>query len=243
MSTSPRTRHARHLFEGIAPEYERMGAVLGFGQDSRWRRHMVEQVRPMPGSWVLDVASGTGLVARELAARRNVRVVSLDPSEPMLRAGAAPAHAAGLDARIHPVLGRAEELPFNDEVFDAVTFTYLLRYVDDPEATLRELARVLRPGGTMACVEFHVPTDTLEHAGWWAYTRGVMPLIGAVASPAWRATGRFLGPSISGFYERFPLPEQVRWWQRAGMTGIRTRVMSAGAGIVIAAHRRGPLDD
>ena len=220
-----------------------MGSVLGLGQDARWRRWMVEQVRPVPGSWALDVASGTGLVARELAARRNVRVVSLDPSEPMLRAGAEPARAAGLDNRIHPVLGRAEGLPFGGEVFDAVTFTYLLRYVDDPEATVRELVRVLRPGGTMACVEFHVPAGTWSHAGWWAYTRGALPLVGAAASPAWRHTGRFLGPSISAFYRRYPLAEQVRWWQEAGMTGVRTRVMSAGAGIVFSGRRRGPLDD
>ena len=219
-----------------------MGAILGFGQDARWRRSMVEQVRPMPGSWVLDVASGTGLVARDLAARRNVRVVSLDPSEAMLRAGAAPARAAALDDRIRPVLGRAEEVPFRDAAFDAVTFTYLLRYVDDPESTVRELVRVLRPGGTMACVEFHVPTGGWEHAGWYLYTRGVMPLIGAAASPVWRHTGRFLGPSITAFYRRYPLPEQVRWWQRAGMTAVRTRVLSGGAGIVFTARRRGPLD-
>jgi demethylmenaquinone methyltransferase / 2-methoxy-6-polyprenyl-1,4-benzoquinol methylase len=243
VSSSHRTQHARRLFEGIAPEYERMGAILGLGQDARWRRFMVEHVRPMPGSWVLDVASGTGLVARELAARRNVRVVSLDPSEPMLRAGAAPAREASLDDRIHAVLGRAEEVPFEDEAFDAVTFTYLLRYVDDPEATVRELVRVLRPGGTMSCVEFHVPTGAWEHAGWWTYTRGVMPAIGAAVSPEWRHTGRFLGPSITAFYRRYPLPEQVRWWQRAGMTAVRTRAMSAGAGIVFVARKRGPLDD
>jgi demethylmenaquinone methyltransferase / 2-methoxy-6-polyprenyl-1,4-benzoquinol methylase len=239
---SDRTQHARRLFQGIAPEYERMGAILGFGQDARWRRHMVEQVRPIPGSWALDVASGTGLVARELAARRNVRVAALDPSEAMLRSGAAPARAAGLADRIHPVLGRAEELPFPDATFDAVTFTYLLRYVDDPEATVHELTRVLRPGGTMACLEFHVPSGTLEHAGWWAYTRGLLPLLGAAASPAWHHTGRFLGPSISAFYATYPVAEQVRWWQQAGMTAVRTRVMSAGAGIVFAARKRGPLD-
>ena len=242
MSASDRTRHARRLFEGISPEYERMGAVLGLAQDARWRRFMVEQVRPVPGSSVLDVASGTGLVARELAARRNVRVVSLDPSEPMLRAGTAPAREGGLAERIHPVLGSAERLPFPDLTFDAVTFTYLLRYVDDPETTIAELVRVLRPGGTMACLEFHVPTGALEHAGWWAYTRGVMPLIGAAVSPAWRYAGRFLGPSISGFYRRYPLAEQVRWWQQAGMTAVRTRLMSAGAGVMFSGRRRGPLD-
>ena len=95
---------------------------------------------------------------------------------------------------------------------------------------MRELARVLRPGGTLACLEFYRPDDRALHAGWWAYTRLVMPVVGAVVSPAWRYTGRFLGPSISGFYDRYPLPEQVRWWQAAGLRHVRTRVMSLGAG-------------
>ena len=237
---SDRSRHARALFAGIAPEYEWMGAVLSFGQDPRWRRTMVSKVNAVPGSLVLDVASGTGLVARELAARRRVNVIQLDPSEPMLLAGAAVTREAGLGPQIRQVLGRAERLPFADETFDGVTFTYLLRYVDDPEATLCELTRVLRPGGTMACLEFHAPDDRPLHAGWWAYTRLVMPLVGMAVSPAWRHTGRFLGPSISGFYRRYPLPEQVRWWQAAGLRHVRTRVMSLGAGIVVWAVKGGP---
>ena len=151
---SDRARHARTLFAGIAPEYEWMGAVLSFGQDARWRRTMVSKVNALPGSLVLDVASGTGLVARELAARKRLRVVQLDPSEDMLRAGIPVTAEAGLASQVRQTLGRAERLPFPDETFDAVTFTYLLRYVDDPEATMRELTRVLRPGGTLACLEF-----------------------------------------------------------------------------------------
>lgn len=237
---SDRTTHARNLFAGIAPEYEWMGAVLSFGQDARWRRTMISKVNAVPGSSVLDVASGTGLVARELAARKRVNVVQLDPSEPMLVSGRAVTREAGLHAQVWQVLGRAEELPFADETFDAVTFTYLLRYVDDPEATMRELSRVLRPGGTLACLEFFRPDDRLFHAGWWAYTRFALPLIGSAISPAWRHTGRFLGPSITRFYDRSPLPEQVRWWQAAGLRHVRTRVMSLGAGIVIWAVRGGP---
>ena len=217
-----------------------MGAMLSFGQDARWRRTMVSKVNAVPGSLVLDVASGTGLVARELAARKRVNVIQLDPSEPMLRAGMAVTHDAGLDPQVRQILGRAERLPFADETFDAVTFTYLLRYVDDPEGTLRELTRVLRPGGTLGCVEFHAPDDRILHAGWWVYTRLLMPLIGAPVSRAWGHTGRFLGPSISGFYRRHPLPEQVRWWQGAGLRHVRTRVMSFGAGIVIWAVKGGP---
>jgi len=201
---------------------------------------MVSNVNAMPGSLVLDVASGTGLVARELAARRRLRVIQLDPSQEMLRAGIPVTDAAGLGSQIAQVLGRAERLPFADDVFDSVTFTYLLRYVDDPEAVVAELTRVLRPGGTLACVEFHPPDDRLFHAGWWVYTRLMMPVVGAIVSPAWRHTGRFLGPSITGFYRRHPLPEQVRWWQAAGLRHVRTRVMSFGAGIVIWAVKGGP---
>lgn len=243
MSASAKTRHAHRLFAGIAPQYERMGALLSFGQDARWRRTMVSNVNAIPGSWVLDVAAGTGLVSRELAARKHVNVVSLDPSEQMLRSGAAPAHLAGLDRQIRPILGRAESLPFPDETFDSVTFTYLLRYVDDPEATMRELARVLRPGGTLACLEFSVPRVPIWHRLWLLYTRGVMPIVGAAVSPAWGHTGAFLGRSISRFYAAHPLPEQIRWWQAAGLRHVRSREMSLGGGIVIWAVKAGPLDD
>jgi demethylmenaquinone methyltransferase/2-methoxy-6-polyprenyl-1,4-benzoquinol methylase len=225
------------MFAGIAPQYERTGAALSFGQDPRWRRFLVSRVNAIPGSWVLDVASGTGLVARELAAR-NLRVVALDQSEAMIRRGAETVRGEGLDDRVTFVLGKAEGLPFADEAFDAVTFTYLLRYVDDPGATLSELARVLRPGGVMAALEFHVPPRPYLHAAWMAYTRGVMPAAGWAISPAWYRAMRFLGPSISAFYERYPLPVQVRLWQEAGMRRVRTRVMSLGGGIVTWAVKR-----
>jgi len=237
---SDRTRHAQRLFAGIAPEYERMGALLSLGQDARWRRAMVSNVNAVPGSLVLDVASGTGLVARELASRKRVRVIQLDPSEAMLRAGVLSTDRMGLAPQISQVLGRAERLPFPDGTFDSVTFTYLLRYVDEPEAAVAELARVVRAGGTLACVEFYPPDGPFAHAGWWGYTRLMMPLVGAAVSPAWRHTGRFLGPSITGFYRRYPLPEQVRWWHAAGLRHVRTRVMSLGAGIVIWAVKGGP---
>ena len=219
-----------------------MGAVLSFGQDPRWRRFLVSRVHAIPGSWALDVATGTGLVARELA-RGNVRVVGLDQSEEMLSGAARSIAGTAFADPIRLVLGRAERLPFADEAFDAVTFTYLLRYVDDPAATVAELARVLRPGGVMASLEFHVPDEAWVRAGWFAYTRGVMPVVGSLVSPAWQRTGRFLGRSVSEFYERFPLPVQVRWWQEAGMRRVRTRAMGAGAGIVTWAVKRTAVTD
>lgn len=233
-----RARFARSLFAGIAPQYERMASVLSFGQDARVRGFMVSSVGAIPGSLVLDVASGTGLVSRELAAKKNVRVVSLDQSPQMLRAGVAVNREAGLAGRIFPVLGSAVALPFLDATFDAVTFTYLLRYVDDPAATLAELARVLRPGGMLASLEFFRPDRMFLHAGWWAYTRGAMPWIGAAVSPAWASTARFLGPNISAFYQQHPLPTQIRWWQDAGLRHVRSRPFVGGTWIVIRGVKR-----
>jgi len=235
-----RTRQARRLFAGIAPEYDRMGSVLSFAQDPRWRRFLVSKVNAIPGSWVLDVATGTGLVARELASK-NVRVVGLDQSPAMVARGVEAVRLRGLDGRVRFALGQAQALPFADGSLDAVTFTYLLRYVDDPAATVAELVRVLRPGGVMASLEFHVPPEPWARAGWFAYTRSAMPLVGWTVSNEWYRTGRFLARSITEFVERYPLPVQVRWWQEAGMRRVRTKLLSNGAAVVTWAVKSTPV--
>ena len=236
-ATSERAAHARSLFAGIAPQYGWMGAVLSFGQDVRWRRFLVSRLAERRETRVLDVASGTGLVARELA-RRGHRVTQLDPSEPMLRAGATTRGGRRLHHRIDPVVGRAELLPFADGAFDALTVTYLLRYVDDPAATVRELLRVVRPGGVVASLEFHVPPARWARWAWRLYTRRIMPVLGRLVSPAWGATGRFLGSSIEGYYRDQPMPSQVEWWLAAGLEGVHVRPMSNGAGVVLWGTRR-----
>jgi len=219
---STRTRHARSLFAGIAPEYEWMGAMLSFGQDPRWRRFLVGRIAAPPGARVLDVATGTGLVARRLVGR-GYHVTGLDASEPMLRSGP-PAGPR--------VAGLAERLPFEDGAFDGLTFTYLLRYVDDPSATLAELGRVVRPGGSVASLEFHVPSARWAYTAWRAYTSTVMPVIGSIVSSDWNRTGRFLGPSIGSFWRSHPLDDQLRWWEAAGIDSVSSRTMSNGAAIV-----------
>src|ERR1700727_897765 len=189
---SPRKRHALHLFSGLPAGYARMGAVLSFGQDPRWRRALIDAVDPRPGQRILDVATGTGLVAAGLA-RRGAEVVGLDQSEHML-AGARARFAADPDLanRVTLVQGEAERLPFADDEFDALTFTYLLRYVEDPGATLRELARVVRPGGRVASLEFAVPPNPLWHAAWRLYTQIGLPALGRIVSREGAATNRFL---------------------------------------------------
>src|SRR6266545_1513068 len=163
------------LFAGLPRRYDLAGALLSFGQDPRWRRTMVSKVDAAPGDRVLDVATGTGMVAAALVRRYGCSVVGLDQSPQMLSGAEAKLDAdAELAARIELVRGEAESLPFADGEFDHLTFTYLLRYVDDPAATLRELARVVKPGGRIASLEFMLPPNPVARALWRFYTRACM---------------------------------------------------------------------
>ena len=229
-------RFARDLFDGLPARYDRLAELLSFGQNGRWRAEMVSHVAPVvPADGViLDVASGTAGVALQLAARTGARVAGADLTGPMLREGLRRVTGAGLRDRIALVNGRAEQLPFPDSSFDALTFTYLLRYVRDPQATLAEMARVLKPGGVMASLEFAVPAGRVWHPAWQAYTRTVLPAGGLLlGGREWFRVGRFLGPNITAHYRRYPVGWTVEAWQKAGLTDVGTRVMSLGGGLVM----------
>jgi demethylmenaquinone methyltransferase/2-methoxy-6-polyprenyl-1,4-benzoquinol methylase len=232
---SQRTAHARELFAPLGPVYDRNASLLSFGQDPAWRRFLVSRV-PGDALNVLDVATGTAAVAVELARRRPERhVVGVDQSTEMLAVGQERIAQAGLSERIELREGRAEQLPFPDGTFDALTFTYLLRYVDDPAATLRELARVVRSGGTVAMLEFGLPRR-LARPLWELYVRAVLPVAGyAAGGPAWWEVGRFLGPSIRDFHERVSLPDL---WTAAGVRDVQARRLSLGGGLVVWGVRR-----
>jgi demethylmenaquinone methyltransferase / 2-methoxy-6-polyprenyl-1,4-benzoquinol methylase len=135
------------------------------------------------------------------------------------------------------VRAEAERLPFADGEFDALTVGYLFRYVDDTAATIGELARVVRPGGTIASVEFYVPQSRPLRALWNVYTRYGLPALGRLASREWAAVGRFLSHNIPEFYERRPLDRLCQEWQEAGIGRVQARPMSFGAGVVIWGKR------
>jgi demethylmenaquinone methyltransferase/2-methoxy-6-polyprenyl-1,4-benzoquinol methylase len=238
---SPRKREALELFSGLPRRYDALSAALSFWQDPRWRRALVHAIEPTAGERVLDVATGTGMVAAELLARADCTVVGVDQSAEMLAAArarfAAPGSAGA--ARVELLVGEAESLPFADASFDALTFTYLLRYVDDPAATVSELARVVRPGGRVASLEFGVPPWAPARAAWRLYTAVGLPALGGLESREWAQVGRFLGPSIRGFYERHPLERIVGYWRAAGLEHVRVRRMSLGGGVVMWAVKGG----
>lgn len=230
---SERKQHAIEMFAQLPKRYDEVGAALSFFQDPRWRRAAVEAVGAAPEERVLDVACGTGLVSAALVERWGCRVVGLDQSAPMLgRARRKLAADPRLAERVTLVEGEAEALLFADGEFDHLTFTYLLRYVDDPAATLRELARVVKPGGRISSLEFCLPRR-IWFWPWRLYTRVGLPALGRIVSRSWFETGRFLGPSIEGFYREYPLRRQVELWRAAGIEQVEVRRMSLGGGVVI----------
>ena len=200
---------------------------------------MVDHVAPAVPGRVLDVATGTAGVALQLADRTPGRIVGIDLTEAMLRRGRENVARSRAGSRVELVAGRAEQLPFPDDVFDALTFTYLLRYLADPAATLVELARVLKPGAPVACLEFHVPPSRFWRVCWWLYTRCVLPAAGGLVGRSWFRVGRFLGPSISEHYRRYSLPSTVAMWREAGLIDVEFRLMSLGGGIVMWGRKAG----
>jgi len=223
-SAQPKNEHARRLFDGIAPGYEGPARAFSYLQYGRWHRALVSQMSLSANESVLDVCTGTGLVAAQIADTAGCSVVGVDLSRAMLER--ARSSSVGL------VTGRAESLPFADDSFDAVVFTFLLRYLEDPQVTLRELARVLRPGGQMASLEFYVPRGLIAYPLWLLHTRLVLPVGTRLLSRGWREVGSFLGPSISAFYKEHTLESLGQMWERAGVGEVQNRVLSLGGAVV-----------
>ena len=229
---------ATELFAPLGPGYDRWGTVLSFGQDPRWRRFLVSRIDAGPTDTVLDVATGTAAVALELVRQKDCFVVGVDLTSGMLDEGRRRVALAAAAGKVRLQEGDARSLPFDDGLFDALSFTYLLRYVDDPPAVLRELARVVRPGGSIAGLEFGVPGGMWRPA-WELWTRVGLPLCGAPGGAAWIHTGRFLGPNIERFWREHPLDEVLGWWAAAGMERIRARRLSLGGGVIVSGTRAG----
>ncbi len=233
-AASAENAFAANLFEELPARYDRLAEVLSLGQSAKWRHELVHHIARMKPRRVLDVATGTASVAIALAKATGADIVGVDISEPMLEMGRKRVDAAGLDRRIRLQHARAEQLPFPSASFDAVSFTYLLRYVADPSATLRELGRVLRPGGAMVGLDFYIPPGLLWRMSWRLYTRALMPGAGFVlGGRAWWKAGRFLGPNIEAFYRRWPMDRLFEAWREAGMVDVEDGVMSLGGGLVM----------
>jgi demethylmenaquinone methyltransferase/2-methoxy-6-polyprenyl-1,4-benzoquinol methylase len=225
--------HARRLFDGIARSYEGPAELFSFFQYGRWRRFLVSQLRLPAHASVLDVCTGTGLVARDIARRSASRVLGIDLASGMIDEAQRKLEVGALPRSISLVKARAESLPFLDSSFDAVVFTFLLRYVLDAEATLNQLARVLRPGGQMLSLDFFVPQNWLMYPFWHLHTHFLLRLGTRLLSPQWQQVGSFLGPSISAFYRAHSLRSLEEMWARVGIGNVQTKPLSFGGALAM----------
>jgi demethylmenaquinone methyltransferase/2-methoxy-6-polyprenyl-1,4-benzoquinol methylase len=226
-----RTAHARALFDGVSPAYGWPAEIMSLGQYGRWRRALVRKLSPSKTDLVLDVATGTGLIARDIVKRSGARVIGVDQSEGML--------AHGRDVGSIVSAADANLLPFADSMFDVVVFSYLFRYVADPETTLRELLRVLKPGGTIGSMEFGIPQKFLPRIGWSAYARGVLPQMSRGFGRSWHEVGDFLPKSIVDWDAEWPIVRQIASWRACGIDELWMRQMLFGTAILMVGRKHG----
>ncbi|MCH8988868.1 MAG: class I SAM-dependent methyltransferase [Chloroflexi bacterium] len=237
-----RNHQSRQLFDGIAAQYDWVPGLFSFFQYQRWRRYLVSRLQAGPDATVLDLCTGTAGVAMQTARTHRCRVVGVDLSHKMLSRAQRNLASNGLAGQVPLVMGRAEDLAFADDCFDAVCVTFLLRYVDDPESTMLEIIRVLKPGGRLVSLEFGVPPNPVARALWHVYTRGVLPMAGALVSRGWRNVGGFLGPSISHLYQSYTADGLRELWLRLGMLDVQVKRLSLGGGVVMWGTKNGSIE-
>jgi demethylmenaquinone methyltransferase/2-methoxy-6-polyprenyl-1,4-benzoquinol methylase len=227
----------RRIFSPIAGGYDRPALVLSLFQYRRWHRFLLSRFDIEPGGRVLDMATGTGALALDLLARPGVQVVGGDITRQMLVQAQRRVNGR-VDGRLGLVECSAEAPPFAAESFGAITFAYLLRYVADVPQTLRALALLVKPGGTMASLDFAVPRG-VWYPLWRVYTDTVLPAGGRLYSRDWRDVGAFLGPSIREFDRRWPEDRLLEAWRDAGFRDVKSRRLSLGGAIVIWGRKSG----
>ncbi|CAN5489878.1 demethylmenaquinone methyltransferase [soil metagenome] len=215
------------MFDRVAPRYDVANAVLSFGSDQHWRRVAVRALAPRAGERILDVATGTGRLAREIQLT-GAQPVALDFSWNMLAAGADSEHSSG-QPRLQWLNGDGTSLPFADGVFDGVTIGFGLRNLPDPRAGLAEFARVVRPGGRVVVLEFSTPTNGLFRRVYRDYLVGALPRIAEVVTSDPSAY-RYLAESILEWPDQDGL---ARWLADAGWAAPRWQNLSGG---IVAMH-------
>jgi demethylmenaquinone methyltransferase / 2-methoxy-6-polyprenyl-1,4-benzoquinol methylase len=231
----------RSVFSPIARNYDRPALLLSLLQYRRWHRFLLARLA-LPEAptgqrlRVLDMATGTGALALDLARRRDVEVVGADITRAMLLRAQTRVTQNGAKGQVDLVECNAETPPFANAAFDALVFAYLLRYVSDVSSTMCCLAQLVKPGGTIASLDFAVPRG-VAYPLWRLYTGAILPAGGQVFSASWRRTGSFLGPNIRDFYRRWPEERVLRAWRDAGIVDVQSKRLSLGGAIVIWGRR------
>ena len=186
------------MFDTISKEYDSLNRVISFGIDIKWRKKVVKIVKATNPKTILDIATGTGDLAINLIESSASKIIGLDISEGMLEVGRKKIEKLQLTNTIDMVLGDSEQIPFEDNTFDAITVAFGVRNFEDLEKGLSEIYRVLKVGGTFVVLETSVPTKTPYKQGYQFYSKNILPLIGKVFSND-KSAYKYLSDSAAAF--------------------------------------------
>lgn len=219
-----RTNMVREVFASVAPRYDVMNDVMSFGVHRLWKRDFVQDVAPGSGDVILDLAGGTGDIAFLMVKIKGVRITVCDINPAMLNVGKSRAMDRGLHGAINWVEGNAEELPFPDASFDKVTIAFGLRNVTHLSKALKDIRRVLKPGGRFYCLEFsQMAVPTLQKM-YDVYSFTVLPWLGKKIAGD-RHSYQYLAESIRAFPDQEAL---LALMNEAGFAATRYRNLSFG---------------
>ena len=186
------------MFDTISKDYDGLNRVISFGIDIKWRKKVVNLVKEANPDTILDIATGTGDLAINLAKTNATKIVGLDISSGMLDIGKQKIKKKSLDSKIDMILGDSEDMPFEDNAFDAITVAFGVRNFETLENGLKEIYRVLKPNGTFVILETSIPEKTPYKQGYKFYTKNILPLIGKAFSKD-RSAYKYLCESASVF--------------------------------------------
>lgn len=232
MEAFEKSAYVRNMFSSIAHKYDFLNKLLSAGRDKRWRKAAVDELPLDKGGKFLDVATGTGDIAICLlngARKADVKVVGVDFSEGMLELGREKVRKNGLEGRIELRSGDATSLPFEDSLFQGAIVAFGLRNFSDMEKGMKEMLRVVAPGGRVVILEFTNPRNPLFRRMYYFYFRNVLPLLGGIISGN-RDAYKYLPNSVLDF----PAPARLKaTMEKCGMQKVRYKLLTFG---IVALH-------
>lgn len=224
VSSKPKEQYVHSVFERIAPKYDMMNDLMSFRRHKAWRRFTMKKMNMQPGDTAIDLCCGTCDWTISMAEASGGQITGLDFSENMLEFGRRKVSEHGLDERISLVQGNAMELPFEDNSFDYATIGFGLRNVPDPHQVLREMRRVVKPGGMVVCLELSKPTWQPFKGIYYFYFQKIMPLLGKMIAKSYEQY-KWLPDSLTMFLGREELKEAFR---KAGLGQVEAYPLTGG---------------
>ena len=232
-STLNKKQQVEKMFDTISDNYDGLNRVISFGIDVKWRKKLIQMIAGTNPDAVLDIATGTGDLAISLVNTGASEIIGLDLSEGMLSVGRKKIKERQLDKKIKMVQGDSEDLPFEDDHFDAITVAFGVRNFENLEKGLSEIYRVLKPGGIFAILETSVPTSFPFKQGYHFYTKNMLPLIGKMFSKD-KVAYSYLSESAAAFPHGEHFNNILR---KTGFTNVENKPQTFGVATIYTASK------